>query len=121
MNPARINAQRIGSIEQVAHGKRTVFQMRGHAAVDQHHHNRFGTVEGVVVAAHDLRIELRETLDGRGIGNGDKRHRLASHAAGRILAGLDNACELFGFDGAIAVVAAAAAMDERFDGLHGFS
>ena len=95
--------------------------MRGHAAVDQYHHNGFGAVEGVAIAAHDLRIELREALDGRRVGNGDKGHRLAPHAAGRVLACLDNACEFFAFDGAIAIVTAATAMDERFDGLHGFS
>ena len=95
--------------------------MRGHAVVDQHHNNGFSAVEGVAIAAHNLGIKLREALDGRGVGNGDKRHRLAPHAAGRVLACLDNACELFGFDGAIAIVAAAAAVNERFDGLHGFS
>ena len=95
--------------------------MCGHAAVDQHHHNRFGTVEGIAIAAHNLGVELRETLDGCGVGDGDERDRLTSHAARRVLACLDNACELFCLDGAIAVVAAATAMDERFDGLHGFS
>ena len=95
--------------------------MRGHAAVDEHYHNSLGPVEGIAIAAHNLGVELRETLDGRGIGNGDKRDRLTSHAARRVLACLDNACEFFCLDGAIAVVAAATAMDERFDGLHGFS
>ena len=58
MNPARINAQRIGSVEQVAHGERAVFQMCGHAAVNQHHHNGLGAIEGVAVAVHDLGVEL---------------------------------------------------------------
>ena len=92
--------------------------MRGHAAVDEHHHNGLGAVEGISLAAHNLGVELREALDGCGVGDGDKRHRLASHAARRVLACLDNACELLGLDGAIAVVTAAAAVDERFDGLH---
>ena len=95
--------------------------MRGHVAVDQYHHNRFGSVEGVAVATHDLGVKLRETLDGRGIGDGDKRHRLAAHAARCILAGFDNTYKLFGLDGTIAVVAAAAAVNERFDSLHGAS
>ena len=121
VNPARIDTQRISGVEQVAHGERAVFQMCGHAAVNQHHHNGLGAIEGVAVAAHDLRVELRETLDGRGVGDGDKRHRLAAHAARCILAGFDNTCKLFGLDGTIAVVAAAAAVNECFDSLHGVS
>ena len=58
VNPARIDSQRIGGVEQVAHGERAVFQMGGHAAVNQHHHNGLGTVEGVAVAVHDLGVEL---------------------------------------------------------------
>ena len=58
VNPARIDTQCIGGVEQVAHGERAVFQMRGHAAVDQHHHNGLGAIEGVTVAAHDLGVEL---------------------------------------------------------------
>ena len=95
--------------------------MRGHAAIDEHHHNGLGAVEGIFLAAHNLGVELREALDGCGVSDGDERDRLASHAARRVLAGFDNACELFGFDGAIAIVTAAAAADERFDGLHGSS
>ena len=95
--------------------------MRGHAAVDEHHHNGLGAVEGISLATHNLGVELRETLDGRGVGDGDKRHRLAAHAARCILAGFDNTCKLFGLDRAVAVFAAAAAVDERFDSLHGVS
>ena len=58
VNPARIDTQCIGGVEQVAHGERAVFQMRGHAAVDQHHHNGLGAIEGVTAAAHDLGVEL---------------------------------------------------------------
>ena len=121
MNPARIDAQRIGGVKQVAHGERSVFQMRGHVAVDQHYNHGLGAIEGIAIAAHNLGVELRESLDGCRVGNGDERDRLAPHAAGCILASLDNACELFGLDGALAVFAAAAAMDERFDCLHGSS
>ena len=121
VDPTRIDAQRIGCVEQVAHGERAVFQVRGHAAVDEHHHNGLGAVEGISFSAHNLGVELREALDGCGVGDGDERDRLASHAARRVLAGFDNACELFCLDGAITIVTAAAAVDERFDGLHGFS
>ena len=95
--------------------------MCGHAAIDQHHDNGLGAAEGVAIAAHNLGVELREPFDGCRVGNGDEGHRLAPHAARCVLTSLDNTCKLFGLDGAIAVFAAAAAVDERFDSLHGSS
>ena len=93
MNPAGIHSEGKRGVHQVSHNQTSILHTGSPFAVSQNHNHRRRPIEGISVVSHDGSVDSGQGLNGFLILHHNHNCGLHSHAAGRVLACLQDLCQ----------------------------